>query len=210
MLQRVAHRGLSRSNASLKPIWTTCRSLRVRTSVVQYQRTLTTESPSQTPSPQRSNALHRTKQAGKYFAILLGSAVVGIVVLGGAIFIHDAFTYNEQHLEGVPFSPLRAEERGGPKNLLIARRFLRDDENEETQKLADKPRLVIVGGGWGVRSLSYYPMKPARLLHLQTTSLLSTLQKGHYQVIVVAPETFTTFTPLLPCRSPNISTSLYH
>ena len=41
-------------------------------------------------------------------------------------------------------------ERGGPKNLPVARASLSDEEDEENKKLSSKPRLVIVGGGWGV------------------------------------------------------------
>ncbi|GJJ12559.1 hypothetical protein Clacol_006802 [Clathrus columnatus] len=146
-----------------------------------FTRTFASESiPPGASVAQKSKAFHRTKQIGKVCVILLGSSFVGIFVLGGAIFVHDAFTYNDKHLDGVPLSPLELEERGGPKDLLIAGRFLRDDEDEETQRLSKAPRLVIVGGGWGAMSV------------------LSTLQRGLYQVVVVAPETFTTFTPLLP------------
>ena len=40
----------------------------------------------------------------------------------------------------------------------------------------------------------------------QAVSLIQSLQKGQYQVFLVAPETFTSFTPLLPCES----RSLHH
>jgi hypothetical protein len=66
--------------------------------------------------------------------------------------VHDAFTYNEKHIDGVPVSPLALHtENGGPKNLPIAGKFLRDEEDDDMKKLGDKPRLVVVGGGWGVR-----------------------------------------------------------
>lgn len=139
-----------------------------------------TSNPQTSSIPPKSKFTHRAKQAGKFCGILIGSALVGIVLIGGVVFVHDAFTYNEKHLDGVPTSPLQLEERGGPKNLLIAGRFLRDDEDEETQKLTQKPRLVIIGGGWGAMSV------------------LATLQKGLYQVVLVSPDTYTTFTPLLP------------
>ena len=41
-------------------------------------------------------------------------------------------------------------ERGGPKNLPIAKSYLSDLEDSENTELAEKPHLVIVGGGWGV------------------------------------------------------------
>jgi NADH:quinone reductase (non-electrogenic) len=112
-----------------------------------FPRVLTTFSP-----PPRSKALHRTLVAAKWSAILVGSTTLGVFVIGSCIFVHDAFTYNEKHLAGVPVSPLALQTKtGGPKDLPIATRFLRDDEDEEMVKLLDKPRLVIVGGGWGVR-----------------------------------------------------------
>ena len=65
--------------------------------------------------------------------------------------MHDAFSYNERHIDGVPVSPLAlCAQIGGPKNLPIAAKFLRDEEDDEMKKLGDKPRLVVVGGGWGV------------------------------------------------------------
>lgn len=105
-----------------------------------------------TSSPPKTKFLHRTLGVVKWSAILVGSSAVGLVILGGCIFVHDAFTYNDKHLAGVPVSPLALHaETGGPKNLPIAGRFLRDEEDEEMVKLLDKPKLVIVGGGWGVR-----------------------------------------------------------
>lgn len=106
-----------------------------------------------TSSPRpRSRFLHHTLIVAKWSAIFVGSTAVGVTAIGGCIFIHDAFTYNDKHLSGVPVSPLALQTTtGGPKNLPIATRFLRDDEDEEMTQLLDKPRLVIVGGGWGVR-----------------------------------------------------------
>jgi hypothetical protein len=79
------------------------------------------------------------------------SSVVGIVVVGAGILAHDAFTYNDKHVDRVPVNPLALNpERGGPKNLPIARVLIDDEEDEEAKLLAVKPRLVIVGGGWGV------------------------------------------------------------
>ena len=49
---------------------------------------------------------------------------------------------------------------GGPKDLPIAKVSLDDDETEDNKKLQEKPRLVIVGGGWGVRTLSALQRTP--------------------------------------------------
>ena len=115
--------------------------------ILTLPRVFTTSSPSHKP-----RFLHRTRLLAKWSAIFVGSTAVGIASLGGCIFIHDAFTYNDKHLTGVPVSPLALQgETGGPKNLPLAARFLRDEEDEEMVKLSEKPRLVIVGGGWGVR-----------------------------------------------------------
>jgi NADH dehydrogenase len=92
-------------------------------------------------------AIKYARYAG-YFGL---SSVVGVFAIGAGIFIHDAFTYSERHIERVPVSPLALHpERGGPKNLPVASVQVDDEEDEECKKLAEKPRLVIIGGGWGV------------------------------------------------------------
>lgn len=104
-----------------------------------------------------------------------------MLAIGAGFFIHDAFTYTDRHVDRVPVSPLALHpERGGPKNLPVVKALLADEEDEEAKKLSEKPKLVIVGGGWG------------------SVATLQTLATGEYHVIVVAPENFTTFTPLLP------------
>jgi hypothetical protein len=40
-----------------------------------------------------------------------------------------------------------------------------------------------------------------RLTSIQAIGVLQTLNYGDYHVTVVSPDTFTTFTPLLPCKS---------
>ena len=87
-------------------------------------------------------------------------------MVGGGIFLHDWFTYTERHVERVPVSPLAFHpERGGPKNLPIARVLVDDEEDEENKKLADKPKLVVVGGGWGVSDVQLQLYTPLILLH---------------------------------------------
>ena len=96
----------------------------------------------------------RTKMVAKVTTLLAVSSVVGILVVGVGILAHDAFTYNDRHVDRVPVNPLALNpERGGPKNLPIARVLMDDADDEEAKLLAGKPRLVIVGGGWGVRQL---------------------------------------------------------
>lgn len=59
--------------------------------------------------------------------------------------------YSDLHADRVPVSPLALHPKlGGPKNLPVASVALDDEESEENRKLASKPKLVIIGGGWGV------------------------------------------------------------
>ncbi|CAG7851984.1 External alternative NAD(P)H-ubiquinone oxidoreductase B1, mitochondrial; AltName: Full=External alternative NADH dehydrogenase NDB1; AltName: Full=NADH:ubiquinone reductase (non-electrogenic) NDB1; Flags: Precursor [Serendipita indica DSM 11827] len=140
-----------------------------------------TEPNQSTQTKRRWSGLRITLLVAKYTGFLIGSAAVGVLLIGAGVFVHDAFTYSERHLDRVPVSPLALNpKRGGPKNLPIAEVTLEDEENEESIKIAGKPRLVIIGGGWGA------------------IGLLKTLNPGDYHVTVIAPETFTTFTPLLP------------
>lgn len=102
-------------------------------------------------------------------------------MLGAGIFIHDAFTYTDKHIDKVPISPLALHpQKGGPKNLPIVASLVDDQEDDEMKELSTKPKLVVVGGGWGA------------------VSTLQSLNAGDYHVTVVTGETFTTFTPLLP------------
>lgn len=103
------------------------------------------------PPPTRGSWLHRTKTAAKYGGYFCLSTVVGLATVGIGILVHDVFTYNDKHVDRVPVSPLALHpERGGPKNLPIARVQVDDEEDEEARKLLTRPKLVIVGGGWGV------------------------------------------------------------
>lgn len=111
------------------------------------RRLLSTQPP---PPPPR---FRRLRTAAKWTGILGVSSVIGVAGLGTAILVHDAFTYQDRHVDRVPVSPLALHpERGGPKNLPIARVQVDDEEDEENKRLAEKPRLIIVGGGWGVSS----------------------------------------------------------
>ncbi|PPQ78153.1 hypothetical protein CVT25_015486 [Psilocybe cyanescens] len=136
------------------------------------------------PEPTKSSSatyIQTTKTFAKVTGLLGLSSAVGILVVGAAILAHDAFTYNEKHVDRVPVNPLALHpERGGPKNLPVARILVDDEEDEEAKLLATKPRLVIVGGGWGAMGV------------------LESLHPGDYHVTVVSTDTYTTFTPLLP------------
>jgi hypothetical protein len=109
--------------------------------------------------PHRSTSpfLRRTATFARYSGYFLLSSAVGILAIGAGIFIHDAFTYTEKHIDRVPTNPLALNpEKGGPKNLPVVKVLVDDDDDEENRKLAEKPKLVIVGGGWGVSLVLSY------------------------------------------------------
>lgn len=82
---------------------------------------------------------------------LVLSSVLGLVFLTGAILVHDASTYSERHVDRVPCNPLSLKPRvGGKKNLPIIEVNLDDEEDETKRAMKGKPRLVVIGGGWGV------------------------------------------------------------
>lgn len=73
------------------------------------------------------------------------------MAVGAGIFLHDAFTYSDKHVDRVPINPLALHpEKGGPKNLPVVKVLVDDEDDQEHMQMFDKPRLVIVGGGWGV------------------------------------------------------------
>lgn len=84
-------------------------------------------------------------------------------------------------MEDIPVSELALNpKRGGPKNLPIASSFIDDEDSEEMVEQKDKPKLVILGTGWG------------------SVSLLKTLNPADYHVTVVSPVNYFLFTPMLP------------
>jgi NADH dehydrogenase len=134
-------------------------------------------SPTPTPS-EPSKFLRYGGKAAKYTAFTCFSAVLGLSVVIGGVFIHDIFTYSDRHVDRVPVSPLALHpERGGPKNLPVASELVGDeDEDDSLVPVKDKPRLVIVGGGWGVRPFPSLPppcsdMVPVRPLACYSPSI---------------------------------------
>ncbi len=115
-------------------------------------------------------------------AAIFGTGIGFIGFLFAAFFVYDATTYNESITSGdcdVSAAALDPP-RGGPKNLPIIEAFLDDDESEEAKKNKDKPRLVILGGGWG------------------SVALLKQLNPDDYHVTVISPKNYFLFTPMLP------------
>ncbi|TGO15772.1 hypothetical protein BTUL_0036g00640 [Botrytis tulipae] len=131
------------------------------------------------PLPQRrSKALNFLYRSA---ALLGGSLIIlGVGVIG--FFVYDATTYREDlSYSDISISELALSPRlGGPKNLPIAEVQIDDDDSEEMQKQKDKPKLVILGGGWG------------------SVALLKTLNPDDYHITLVSPTNYFLFTPMLP------------
>jgi NADH dehydrogenase len=105
---------------------------------------------------------------------------VGLGIVG--FFIYDASTYREDlSYKDISISDLALNpRRGGPKNLPIAEVLMDDDDSEEMERQKDKPKLVILGGGWG------------------SVALMKELNPDDYHVTMVSPANYFLFTPMLP------------
>ncbi|OJK00762.1 hypothetical protein ASPACDRAFT_77668 [Aspergillus aculeatus ATCC 16872] len=121
------------------------------------------------------NVLFKSFAYCGFFIVMSGAAVV-------AFFIYDATTYRENSSAGdVPVSELALNpRRGGPKNLPIAEVLISDNDSDDRLANQDKPRLVVLGTGWG------------------SIALLKHLNPGDYHVTVVSPTNYFLFTPMLP------------
>ncbi len=140
---------------------------------------------SSTDAKIKTAKLPRTRRLIVRSATVLGfTVVIGGVLLAG-FFLYDITTYRSSVSRAdieVPTLALTPES-GGPRNLPIARVMI-DDEDEEKNKLThDKPRLVILGSGWGA------------------FTLLKGLNPKDYHVTVVSPTNYFLFTPLLPAAA---------
>ncbi|KAJ4323082.1 hypothetical protein N0V84_004482 [Fusarium piperis] len=110
---------------------------------------------------------------------------ISITVIGAAVvcfFVYDASTYFEHPTQSdIDVSKIALQPRcGGEKNLPIAEVFIDEDDTEEKRRLKSKPRLVILGGGWG------------------GVALLKELNPDDYHVTVISPTNYFLFTPMLP------------
>jgi hypothetical protein len=122
-----------------------------------YPRGLRFSTTSPTPTPSDPGRFSRYgRKAVKYTAFTCFSAVLGLSVVIGGVFIHDVFTYSDKHVDRVPVSPLALHpELGGPKNLPVASVLVGDEDDGAQVPVMSKPKLVIVGGGWGVRYIPF-------------------------------------------------------
>ncbi|KAF2493842.1 hypothetical protein BU16DRAFT_511944 [Lophium mytilinum] len=139
-----------------------------------FSRSVTTK-PLPQPRSRFLRLIYRTAAAFGFFVAISGGFVV-------AFFIYDATTYKEDPAaEDIPVSEYALHpRRGGPKNLPIAEHFVDDDDCPEMIGQKHKPKLVILGTGWG------------------SVALLKTLNPNDYHVVVVSPSNHFLFTPMLP------------
>ncbi|KAG2414278.1 hypothetical protein HFD88_003469 [Aspergillus terreus] len=141
---------------------------------VRYNSTAS-ESSAVKPKSKALNIVYKSFAACGFFIVMSGAAVL-------AFFIYDATTYKE-HLtaQDIPVSELALNpRRGGPKNLPIAEILVDDNDSDTMEEQKDKPRLVVLGTGWG------------------SIALLKNLNPGDYHVTVVSPTNYFLFTPMLP------------
>lgn len=115
-------------------------------------------------------------------AAALGFGVGGLTALLVGFFIYDATTYkSEYEASELNLSTLALQpERGGPKNLPVVNVMLDDEDDERVRGTQSKPRLVILGTGWGA------------------VTLLKGINTADYHVTVISPTNYFLFTPLLP------------
>ncbi|KAK6220834.1 hypothetical protein LQW54_001752 [Pestalotiopsis sp. IQ-011] len=131
------------------------------------------------PLPQRRSFLLNFMYRS---AAVVGTGVGFVGFLFAAFFLYDATTYKESS----DFSECRVSEYalnpriGGPKKLPIVDSLLDDDDTEEKAAQKTKPRLVILGGGWG------------------GVAMLKQLNPDDYHVTVISPKNYFLFTPMLP------------
>jgi hypothetical protein len=144
------HRCIRKSHFPLRRI-----DVHTRISPLGLRLRFSTTSPTPTPSdPSRFSRYGR--KAVKYTAFACFSTVLGLSVVIGGVLIHDVFTYSDKHIDRVPVSPLALHpELGGPKNLPVASELVGDEDDGAQGPVAGKPKLVIVGGGWGVRYIPF-------------------------------------------------------
>jgi NADH dehydrogenase len=122
-----------------------------------------------------SRFLHRTATYIGVFALATGTLI-------GAFFVYDYTTYRDDLSSGdIPVSELALNPRiGGPKNLPIVDHFIDDDESQQARDCKHKPKLVVLGTGWG------------------SVALLKNLNPDDYHVVVISPSNYFLFTPMLP------------
>lgn len=118
-----------------------------------------------------------------YSTMFFGLAASALITLLGLFFLYDATTYKSEDVKDREISvsqSVLSPIRGGPKNLPICYSYLDSEQDEEHKKLHEKPKLVILGSGWG------------------SVALLKELDPELYDITVISPTNYFLFTPMLP------------
>ncbi|ANB14773.1 NADH-ubiquinone reductase (H(+)-translocating) NDE1 [Sugiyamaella lignohabitans] len=126
---------------------------------------------------------HFLLKAFYYTSLSVGITISVVLTILGAFFIYDATTYfkSEDDYKEVEVSQLALEPvRGGPKNLPICYSYLDSEESPAKAKLKGKPRLVVLGTGWG------------------SVALLKEIDPDLYDITIISPTNYFLFTPMLP------------
>ncbi|CAB4409646.1 unnamed protein product [Rhizophagus irregularis] len=104
--------------------------------------------------------------------VIASSLIIGATTIFAILnHKHAEAENNKQESKKFPSSL----KRGGPKNLLVADHLIDEDDSD-----INKPRLVILGSGWGA------------------ISVIKALERDKYHITVVSPQNYFLFTPLLP------------
>lgn len=131
------------------------------------------------PLPQgRSRLLNFAYRTAAWFGSAVAVFSAGVILF----FLYDASTYADHCTQfDIDVAELALNpRRGGPKNLPICEVLIDDHDSPEKLAQKDKPKLVILGGGWG------------------SVALLKELNPDDYHVTVISPQNYFLFTPMLP------------
>lgn len=115
-------------------------------------------------------------------SLVSGAAAIVLIVL-----IHDMCTYQKRHVDRVPCNTLALHpRRGGPKNLPIIDMLLDDEESDVKAAMVGKPRLLIIGGGWGVSRIAQQVLTPGGIVpQAPAASGLQRLSHLAYQLLLL-------------------------
>ncbi len=148
-----------------------------------------TQEPPKLGAKEKVKESFRSSLLGKVLyksAIVTGSTFITVAGLLTLFFIYDATTYSEEQnkIVDLAVSSLALNPKiGGPENLPILESHLDQYDSVEKSDLKYKPKLVVLGCGWGA------------------VSLLKNISPEDYNVTVISPTNYFLFTPMLPCAT---------
>lgn len=134
------------------------------------------------PALQKPTHLSRGKRIFKFGLATFGAIGLTATALVVSFLAYDMASYKDIDdcgdidVHALALSP----RRGGPKNLPIFDSWLDDTDTPDKAEGSGKPRLVVLGSGWG------------------SVALLNALKPGDYNVTLISPSNYFLFTPMLP------------